>query len=164
MPDNIGVLGVNPCSLADGLGVRKVIYIGGCTHKCPGCQNEDSHSDLGDMLPIDFVVSELLNNPLVDITISGGDGLTTQYEATLELLKRLKAKSDKNIWFYTGYTFEQLLDSKKKEVLNYIDVLVDGRFERDKRDITLKFRGSSNQNIINVKQSLAINRKVLYDI
>jgi anaerobic ribonucleoside-triphosphate reductase activating protein len=164
LQNNIGILGINKISLADGVGVRTVLYIGGCKHKCPGCQNEDSHDDLGEIVPIDYVVAELLNNPIVDITISGGDGLTIQYEQTLELLKRLKAKSKKNIWLYTGYTFEQLLLSSKKEVLNYIDVLVDGRFEKDKRDITLKFKGSSNQNIIDVKQSLKLDKMVLYDV
>jgi anaerobic ribonucleoside-triphosphate reductase activating protein len=160
----IGILGINKVSLADGVGVRTVLYIGGCTHKCPGCQNESSWDDLGDMVPIDYVVAELLNNPFVDITISGGDGLTIQYEATLELLKELRSKSSKDIWLYTGYTFEQLLNSEKREALNYIDVLVDGRFIEDKRDITLKFKGSSNQEIVDVKQSLMINKKVLYNI
>lgn len=164
LQNSIGVIGINKISLADGPGIRTVVYIGGCKHKCKGCHNPQSHDDLGEIVPIDYVVSELLNNPIVDITISGGDGLTTQYEATLELLKRLKAKSKKNIWLYTGYTFEQLLDSYKKEVLEYIDVLVDGRFEIDKRNVALKFKGSSNQNIIDVKKSLKTNKKVLYDV
>ncbi len=164
MPDSIGILGINRVSLADGIGVRTVVYIGGCTHRCPGCQNESSWDDLGDMVPIDYVVAELLNNPFVDITISGGDGLTTQYKATLELLKKLRAKSSKNIWLYTGYTFEQLLNSDKKEALNYVDVLVDGRFVENERDITLKFKGSSNQEIVDVKLSLRLNKKVLYDV
>lgn len=164
MQNNIGILGINRVSLADGPGVRTVLYIGGCTHKCPGCHNESSHDDLGDMVPIDYVVAELLNNPYVDITISGGDGLTIQYEATLKLLKKLRAASSKNIWLYTGYTFEELINSDKKEVLDYIDVLVDGRFIESKRDITLKFKGSSNQEIVDVKLSLRLNKKVLYDV
>jgi anaerobic ribonucleoside-triphosphate reductase activating protein len=164
LPDSIGILGINRVSLADGIGVRTVVYIGGCTHRCPGCQNESSWDDLSDMVPIDYVVAELLNNPYVDITISGGDGLTIQYDATLELLKRLRKSSSKNIWLYTGYTFEELLNSEKKEVLDYIDVLVDGRFIEDERDITLKFKGSSNQDIIDVKESLYQNKKVLCDV
>ena len=164
MQNNIGILGINRVSLADGPGVRTVLYIGGCTHKCPGCHNESSHDDLGDMVPIDYVVAELLNNPYVDITISGGDGLTIQYEATLKLLKELRAASSKNIWLYTGYTFEELINSDKKEVLDYIDVLVDGRFIESKRDITLKFKGSSNQDIIDVKESLYQKKKVLCDV
>ena len=164
MQNNIGILGINRVSLADGPGVRTVLYIGGCTHKCPGCHNESSHDDLGDMVPIDYVVAELLNNPYVDITISGGDGLTIQYEATLKLLKKLRAASSKNIWLYTGYTFEELINSDKKEVLDYIDVLVDGRFIESKRDITLKFKGSSNQDIIDVKESLYQKKKVLCDV
>jgi anaerobic ribonucleoside-triphosphate reductase activating protein len=162
--NDIGILGINRVSLADGIGVRTVAYIGGCTHRCPGCQNESSWDDLGETVPIDYVVAELLNNPYVDITISGGDGLTIQYDATLELLKRLRKASRKNIWLYTGYTFEELINSDKKEVLDYIDVLVDGRFIEDERDITLKFKGSSNQDIIDVKESLYQKKKVLCDV
>ena len=80
--------------------------------------------------------------------------MTVQYENTLELLKQLKNKSNKNIWVYTGYTWEELFELNKQECLQYIDILVDGRFEQDKRDITLKFRGSSNQRIIDVQESL----------
>jgi len=162
--NDIGILGINKVSLADGVGLRTVAYIGGCSHRCPGCQNESSWDNLGDMVPIDYVIAELLNNPCVDITISGGDGLTIQYEATFELLKRLRKASSRNVWLYTGYTFEELFNSNKREVLDYIDVLVDGRFIEEKRDITLKFKGSSNQDIIDVKESLRQKKKVLCDV
>jgi anaerobic ribonucleoside-triphosphate reductase activating protein len=161
--NTINLIGYNPCSLADGEGVREVIYISQCTHECFGCQNEKYWHDKGDEYLIDDVVEKLNKNPVTNITISGGDGLTVQYENTLELLKRLKQKTNKNIWLYTGYTWSQLINSNKKEVLKYIDVLVDGKFEIDKRDITLTFKGSKNQMTINVQESLKRGEVVLYE-
>jgi anaerobic ribonucleoside-triphosphate reductase activating protein len=161
--NTINLIGYNSCSLADGEGVREVIYISQCTHKCLGCQNKEYWADKGDEHLIDKVVDKLTKNPITNITISGGDGLTVQYENTLELLKRLRKKSNKNIWIYTGYTWEQLISSNKKEILKYIDVLVDGKFEIDKRDITLTFKGSSNQRIINVQKSLQKREVILYN-
>lgn len=160
--NTIRLIGYNSCSLADGEGIREVAYLSQCTHKCLGCQNEKYWDDKGDEYPIDEVVDRLTKNPITNITISGGDGLTVQYENTLELLKRLKKKSNKNIWLYTGYTWQQLINSNKKEVLNYIDVLVDGKFEIDKRDITLRFKGSLNQMIIDVQESLKQTKVILY--
>lgn len=161
--NTIRLIGYNSCSLADGEGIREVIYISQCTHKCLGCQNEKYWNDTGDEYPIDEVVDRLTKNPVTNITISGGDGLTVQYKNTLELLKRLKERSNKNVWLYTGYTWKQLINGNKKEVLNYIDVLVDGKFEINKRDITLRFKGSSNQKTIDVKESLKRGEIVLYD-
>lgn len=148
--ETIRLIGYNPCSVTDGVGLREVVYVAFCTHKCPNCQNEKYWNDKGEEYLIDDVVEKLYKNPLTDITISGGDGLTIQYENTLELCKRLKQKGNKNIWLYTGYTLEELTKLKKSKILDYIDVLVDGRFEIDKRDTTLKFRGSSNQRIIKI--------------
>jgi len=156
--DTIRLIGYNPCSLNEGIGLREVCYISECTHKCHGCHNEKYWYEKGDLYKIDEVVDKLTKNPITGITISGGDGLTVQYKNTLELLKRLKEKSNKNIWLYTGYTWEQLFELNKEEVLNYVDVIVDGRFEISERDVTLKFRGSSSQRIIDVKESLSENK------
>lgn len=161
--DTINIIGYNPCSVADGDGLREVLYIALCTHHCPFCQNQKYWNDKGKEYSIDYLVNKLITNPLTNITLSGGDGLTVQYENTLELLKQLKNKSSKNIWVYTGYTWEELINSDKSECLQYIDVLVDGRFDIDKRDITLKFRGSNNQRLIDVKKSLRERRVVTYE-
>ncbi|MEG0307216.1 MAG: anaerobic ribonucleoside-triphosphate reductase activating protein [Clostridium sp.] len=160
MENTIRLIGYNQCSLNEGIGLREVCYIAKCTHKCLGCHNERYWEDEGCGYDIDDVVSKLTKNPHTDITISGGDGLTIQYENTLELLKRLKEKSNKNIWIYTGYTWEQLFELGKAEVLKYVDVVVDGRFELSERDVTLKFRGSKSQRIIDVKESLKENKVV----
>lgn len=156
----INLIGYNPCSVTDGTGLREVIYVSYCTHSCLGCQNQKYWNDSGEKYLIDVVVDKLYMNPLTDITISGGDGLTVQYENTLELCKRLKARGNKNIWLYTGYTYDDLFKLGKKEILNYIDVLVDGKFEMNNRDVTLKFVGSSNQRKIDVKKSLYRNKVV----
>lgn len=161
--DTINIIGYNPCSVADGDGLREVLYIALCTHHCPFCQNQKYWNDKGKEYSIEYLVNKLTTNPLTNITLSGGDGLTVQYENTLELLKQLKNKSSKNIWVYTGYTWEELINSDRSECLQYIDVLVDGRFEIDKRDITLKFRGSSNQRLIDVKKSLLQKEVILYE-
>lgn len=98
-----------------------------------------------------------------DITLSGGDPLTFQFDNSLQLAKILKERYNKNIWVYTGFTWEQIGKSKRlKKILPYIDVLVDGKFELDKRDITLKFRGSSNQRVIDIQESLKQNKVILY--
>ena len=161
--DTINIIGYNPCSVADGDGLREVLYIALCTHYCPFCQNQKYWNDKGKEYSIDYLVNKLITNPLTNITLSGGDGLTVQYENTLELLKQLKNKSSKNIWVYTGYTWEELINSDKSECLQYIDVLVDGRFDIDKRDVTLKFKGSNNQRLIDVKKSLRERRVVIYE-
>jgi anaerobic ribonucleoside-triphosphate reductase activating protein len=160
--DTIHLIGYNSCSFVEGDGLREVIYIAQCTHACLGCHNKQYWNDVGDTYEIDDVVERLTKNPRTNITISGGDGLTIQYEGTLKLLRKLKEKSNKNIWLYTGYTWEELFKLNKDEVLNYIDVLVDGRFEIDKRDIALNFKGSSNQKIILVQQSLKQDKIILW--
>jgi anaerobic ribonucleoside-triphosphate reductase activating protein len=162
--DTIQLIGYNPCSFTEGDGLREVVYLSLCSHACLGCHNKQYWNDIGDIYEIDDVVDKLIKNPRTNITISGGDGLTIQYENTLELLKKLKEKSNKNIWLYTGYTWDELFKLNKNEVLNYMDVLVDGRFEIDKRDITLSFKGSSNQRIILVQESLKQDKIVLWEV
>lgn len=152
--DTIRLIGYNPCSVNEGVGLREVCYIAECTHNCRGCHNKKYLKEKGDTYEIKEVVKKLTENPYTDITISGGDGLTVQYENTLKLLKELKSKSHKNIWLYTGYTYEELFELNKTEVLKYIDVMVDGRFVLEERDVTLKFKGSKSQRIIDVKKSL----------
>lgn len=159
----INLIGYNSCSVTDGIGLREVIYVSYCTHSCLGCQNQKYWNDSGEKYLIDVIVDKLYTNPLTDITISGGDGLTVQYENTLELCKRLKNKGNKNIWLYTGYTYDDLFEIGKDEILKYIDILVDGRFDVDKRNVTLKFRGSSNQRLVDVQKSLESNRIILWE-
>ena len=163
MGDTIRLIGYNPCSVNDGVGLREVFYVAECTHKCYGCHNEVWWNDKGTEYDINKLVEVIKRNDLTQITISGGDGLTVQYEATVKFCKKIKEETGKNIWLYTGYTYEQLFKLDKTEILKYIDVLVDGRFERDSRDITLKFRGSKNQRIIDVAKSIDVSEVVLWE-
>lgn len=146
-------------SIVDGEGIRTVIWFQGCSHNCKGCHNPESHDfNAGELVNVDEVKKELEKLEFQKgITFSGGDPLY-QPEALLELAK-CTHELGMDVWCYTGFTFENLLEMAKKnkvikEVLEEIDVLVDGEFELDKKCFEVKFRGSYNQRIIDVKESL----------
>ena len=159
--------GVNFESMVDGEGVRAVLFISGCLHNCPYCHSPQTHSftygvEVNQEL-IDDINAEITKRPYISgITLSGGDCMYSPVE-TLKLIKKLNIPHN-NIWCYTGFTFEQLIKNNNQlQLLKYINVLVDGRFEYSKRDITLAFKGSSNQRIIDVKQSLKQGEIILYE-
>lgn len=148
------ILNIDTDCTDNGIGLRTTIYVAGCWHFCKGCHNPFSwNKNHGKELTIEEIIDIIIDNELADVTISGGDPLTFQYEDTLELLKSIKRKTNKNIWLYTGFSFEYIYNTMR-ECLDYIDVLVDGKFELDKRDLTLPFRGSKNQRLIDVKKTL----------
>ena len=150
-------------SIVDGAGIRTVIWTQGCGHACKGCHNPETHDfnsgQLFDVEEIKKQIDELLDQD--GITFSGGDPMY-QPEACNELAKHIQKKG-LNVWCYTGFTYEQLL--KKAEIepiylefLNNIDVLIDGPFVFNKKSLSVMFRGSTNQRIIDVKKSLKNNR------
>lgn len=152
-------------TLANGPGLRDAIFCQTCYHNCKGCFNPHTHSpNEGVRVPIVDIVEDVINNPLTSgVTFSGGDPFE-QSEEFYEIAKQIKSKTKKDIWCYTGYTFEEILENQsKKQLLNCIDVLVDGKF-----DIELlvegRLYGSSNQRVINVKESLKENRIIKYKI
>lgn len=151
-------------SVVDGEGLRSVLYTCICYHKCKGCHNPSSWDyKNGKDISIDEAYEELVSNPLTDITFSGGDPFEQCRELT-ELAKKIKANTRKNIWCYTGYTFEEILeDENKLELLKLCDVLVDGKFDINKRNIHNLFRGSDNQLILNVQESLKQNKIIEYN-
>ena len=157
----ISIIDIKESTSVDGPGLRTSIYCAGCEHACVGCHNPQSwNMGAGEKMNIDDVVDCVLKNESEDLTFSGGDPMF-QAEQFAYIAKRVKRESSKNIWCYTGFTFERLLKNpKKKELLNYIDVLVDGRYNEKKRDPNLLFRGSSNQRIIDVQKSLCHNTVV----
>lgn len=143
-------------TMVDGPGLRTSIYCAGCKHKCPGCHNPQSWAfDAGHNMTVDEIMKIIVADPFADVTFSGGDPMY-QPEAFLALAKAIKSKTKKTIWCYTGFRFEQLVkDPQRLDLLQYIDVVVDGPFVEALRDPDLPFRGSSNQRIIDVKKALA---------
>ena len=147
----IRILDILEETMADGPGFRTSIYCAGCAHKCPGCHNPQSWDFAGGR---EMSVEELLDiikaDEFSNVTFSGGDPLY-QVEAFTELARRIKEETDKNIWCYTGFTYEEILSDKRLcQILPYIDTLVDGPFIQHLRDPQLHFRGSSNQRIIHL--------------
>lgn len=158
----ISVIKIVESTSVDGPGLRTTVYCAGCGHHCKGCHNPQSWDiNYGTMVQVEDVANRLLATD-EDITFSGGDPMF-QIEAFAELASIIKAKSNKNIWCYTGYTFEQLLrNNKSLELLKNIDVLVDGRFIEEQKDKEILFRGSRNQRLIDVQQSLKLGEIVTY--
>lgn len=159
----LSILDILEDTTADGPGFRTSIYAAGCPNACPGCHNPESWDIRhGRRMTTDEILQKVLDDPFADVTFSGGDPMF-QPEGFAELSQAIKENSDKNIWCYTGYTFEQLLNSTRHtRLLQYIDVLVDGRFQQELRDESLYFRGSSNQRLIDVPASLKNGKVIAY--
>lgn len=157
---------IQPDSILDGSGIRTVIWFQGCLHNCEGCQNPETHDmNSGMVVDIDDIKMKLKNLKYQSgITLSGGDPFF-QPEAALEIAKFAKSIG-LNVWTYTGFTFEALLngDKKRRDLLEYVDVLVDGKFMLNKKSLNCKFRGSTNQRLIDVRKSLESGSVILYGI
>lgn len=144
-------------SLVNGRGLRSVVFVSGCRHRCNGCHNKDMQDyNYGDSVEVDEVFERIKRNiPLIKgVTFSGGEPFDSA-EGLGKLAAKLK-KENLNIWSYSGYTYEQLISSKdthKLKLLECIDVLVDGKFDEDLKGEAPKYAGSSNQRIIDVKKS-----------
>lgn len=152
--------------MLNGTGLRVVLWVSGCLHKCEGCQNPvtwdpydgikfDNHAEKE-------IYSYLSKSYTEGITFSGGDPLFPNNRSEiLRLAKQIKNDfPHKNIWLYTGYEWEKVKDL---EIMKYIDVLVDGRFMKELKDDTLHWKGSANQRVIDVQESLKLKKVVLFD-
>lgn len=136
---------------ADGEGLRNTLYVQGCTHRCPGCHNPHTWDPRGGCeRPVNEVAELLCANNNLDITISGGDPFD-QASELLKLVGIIKNKYLRNIWVYTGYTYEYI---KSRYCLDDIDVIVDGPYKEELRNTTLRFRGSENQRIIKIPKKI----------
>ncbi len=149
---SLRVLDIVGGTSVDGPGLRTSIYFAGCSHHCQGCHNPQSWDAAGgDAMTIDEIMAVIDENDF-NVTLSGGDPMF-QVDELIELARRVKS-AGRNIWCYTGYTYEQVCaDDRMSRLLPYIDVLVDGPYIELKRDLGLRFRGSSNQRLVDVRRS-----------
>ena len=167
---------IKKVDVANGPGVRVSLFVSGCTHKCKGCFNEEAwdfkYGHEYTKKEEDKIIELLKPDYIEGITILGGEPFEyVNQKGILPLLRRIRKElPNKTIWCFSGYTFDtDILEDmsnkyeETKELISYIDVLVDGKFEIDKKNFKLKFRGSSNQRIINVKESLKNNKVILMD-
>lgn len=161
----IRLSGVVNDSIVDGAGIRLTVFTQGCPHHCIGCHNPQTHDPQGGYIEdTDFILATLAENPLLDgVTLSGGEPLD-QPAACAQIAEGTK-KLGLNVWAYTGYLWENLIEKGSPDVLlllQHIDVLIDGPFLEDQRSLELLFCGSKNQRIIDVKKSLETERIVLW--
>jgi len=152
------VAGIENESIVDGPGFRLAVFAQGCPHHCPGCHNPQTHPfEGGELMDIDRLVDMLAQNPMLQgITLSGGEPFC-QPEPMAQLAAKVH-RLGRNVVCYTGYTLEQLLkmdDPSVGELLRQIDILVDGPYIEQQRDLTLQFRGSANQRLIDLPATLA---------
>ena len=165
LSEKIRIAGTVNDSIVDGPGIRFAIFTQGCPHHCEGCHNPQTHDfDAGELVTLECLLDKVKNNPLLDgVTYSGGEPFcqAKQFYLLGTEVKKLKM----SIVTYTGYTYEYLIEHANaenyyNELLSVTDYLIDGQFVLAERDILLKFKGSSNQRIINVKKSL-VEKKVI---
>lgn len=159
----ISVIRIVEDTMVDGPGFRTSIYCAGCPNACPGCHNPQSWDiNTGHKMSTDEIMEVIEADPFANVTFSGGDPMY-QAEGFTELAKAIRQRTDKNIWCFTGFTYETLLKKEKQRaLLEQIDVLVDGPFVQRLKDDDLIFRGSKNQRLIDVKASLRAGEVVLY--
>lgn len=159
----ISVIKIVEDTTVDGPGFRTTVYAAGCPNACPGCHNPQSWDiRAGHMMSTEDIMEVIRADEFADVTFSGGDPMF-QPEGFADLAKAIKNETGKNIWCYTGYKFENLRrNNRQAELLQWIDVLVDGPYIEAQRDRDALFRGSRNQRLIDVQASLRNEEVVLY--
>lgn len=168
---------VKDCDIANGIGVRVSIFVSGCRNRCNGCfqpQTWDFKYGKEYTPEAEAQVLEMLKKPWIDgLTVLGGEPFEPENQPEVwGLVKRVREElPEKNIWMYTGYTYEILRNPEGAQrteytdrILDNLDILVDGRFEESKRNLMLKFRGSENQRLINMKKTIAAGQVVIEEI
>ena len=164
---------IKNCDIANGPGVRVSLFVSGCTHRCPGCFNEVAW-DFGYGEPfteetIESILDMLRPSYIKGLTLLGGEPFEPQNQPdVVKLLRRVRQElPEKSIWAFSGYLFEKDILSGRlgdtAEYLSYLDVLVDGPFIEAKKNLSLRFRGSENQRLIDIKASLQEGKTILWD-
>ena len=154
-------------SIVDGVGIRAVIWTQGCSHNCPNCHNPQTHDfNGGDLVELDDVIEALENLSGQDgVTFSGGDPMFQAKECSI-LAKKVH-ELGMNVWAYTGFTYEELIEKGNKDILDFlsnIDVLIDGKFDPNLKSLDCPFRGSTNQRLIDIPKSLENKKIILYKL
>ncbi|MBO5129637.1 MAG: anaerobic ribonucleoside-triphosphate reductase activating protein [Oscillospiraceae bacterium] len=167
---------IKNCDIANGPGVRVSLFVSGCTHRCPGCFNEVAWDfDYGQPFTeetMDSIVAMLRPNHIKGLTLLGGEPFEPRNQGPiLQLLRRVKRElPDKSIWAFSGYLFDRDILERRlgpweitEEILSYLDVLVDGPFVESRKNLSLRFRGSENQRLIDVPASLKNGEIILWN-
>jgi anaerobic ribonucleoside-triphosphate reductase activating protein len=149
-------------SIVDGVGIRDVIFVQGCYHKCPGCHNQQTWDFQGGEHWFNGDIIKELSDSDNDITISGGDPMF-QFSEVYRLVQLIRHKTNKRVWLYTGNTITVPIQNAYRKLAPYVDVIVDGRFIEELKDSNLLFRGSSNQRIIDLPKTVKANKIVLWE-
>lgn len=157
---------IRKMDISNGPGIRVSIFMQGCTFNCKGCFNTSTHSFNDGILFTDEVIDNIISlakyDYIVGLSVLGGEPLhPNNIEGTIKLVSMFKEKyPTKSIWLWTGYLYDELIN---KDILKYIDVLVDGRFVEELANPTLKWKGSSNQRVIDIKKTIKNNKIYLYE-
>ena len=163
----MNIAGIKEASIENGIGCRTCVFVSGCTHNCPGCFNKEAQDfNYGKSFTrehLQKILNSLKPKYIKGITILGGEPMEVKNQSgVLAIVKEVKKKyPDKTIWIYSGYKYEQLIDPNNtihteytNDILNNIDILVDGEFVLAKKDLSLRFKGSSNQRVIDIPKTL----------
>jgi anaerobic ribonucleoside-triphosphate reductase activating protein len=152
--NNIRILDIKYGTSVDGIGLRTSIYCAGCQNHCPGCHNPQSWDENGgEPISVEVLFKNIVDADM-NVTFTGGDPMLHP-EGFIELAQMIKDNTNKNIWCYTGYKFEDLIQHPtRRKLVELCDVIVDGPYVESERDLSLHFRGSRNQRVIDVQKSL----------
>ncbi len=153
--------------VANGFGIRVSIFCTGCTHKCPGCFNElyqdPNYGEKWTQEQTDLVVKYMEDTAVKGLTLLGGEPFQNTW--LVDVIREVKKQTNKEIWAYSGYTYEKLIeDEDRLEMLKECDILIDGPFIQELKDLKLRFRGSSNQRVIDVQKTLETGKVAVLDI
>lgn len=156
-------------SIVDGVGVRNTLFVSGCNHNCKDCFNKETWDfnngfEFTREKQLKFINMCKDNKLISGITLSGGDPIYSLHDVIDFVKLYRKEIPSHSIWLYTGFTFEDIISTDKKDILNYIDVLVDSEFDYRCKSYNLKFKGSRNQRVIDVQKSLKYNKLIEFSI
>lgn len=160
---------IRKLDVSNGPNIRTTLFVSGCTNNCEGCFNKDLQDfEYGHKWNKDIeekFISYVLNDNIKGVNILGGEPLEqTNDDDLINLLKEIRLRTKKDIWLWTGFLFENIVnDDSKLKIIKLVDVLIDGRFDIKQRNISLKYRGSANQRVIDVKKSLELGDVILYN-